>query len=137
MTDEYKFLTLFGLSPDPILYGRIVEIDGLPAKNLKRFAKATGIQEGQIISMLGIRPSTMEKRKEAGQFTAEVAYKILQVARAFDVMIGVLGNAHRALVWFKTPQESLDDQTPLDKCRTESGRNLVNDEVVRIMFNVY
>jgi uncharacterized protein (DUF2384 family) len=52
-------------------------------------------------------------------------------------MIGVLGNARRALVWFKTPQENLDDQTPLEKCRTESGRNLLNDEVVRIVFNVH
>ena len=74
---------------------------------------------------------------EAGRFNPERADKLFQVARAFNVMIGVLGNARRALVWFKTTLVNLDDQTPLDKCRTESGRDLVNAEVVRIMFNVY
>jgi putative toxin-antitoxin system antitoxin component (TIGR02293 family) len=134
---KFNFMTLFGLPPDPVIYGRIMEEDGLPAKNLHQFLTNTGLQEEQIISILEIVPRTMQRRMEAGRLTPEESYELFRVAQAFVVMIDVLGNARRALVWFKTPQEDLDNHTPLEKCRTESGRNIVNDEVVRIMFDVY
>jgi putative toxin-antitoxin system antitoxin component (TIGR02293 family) len=130
-------MELFGLSPDPELYRRITEKEGLSTKNLNHFLKATGLQEDQIISILGVVPKTMERRMDSGRLHPDEADKLFQVAQAMDVMIGFLGSARRAMVWFKTPQETLDDQTPLEKCRTETGRRLVNDEVIRIIFNVY
>jgi|GEM_PF-2418792 len=135
--EKFHFLTLFGLPPDPDLYSRITETEGLATKNLHQFIKNTGLQEEQIISLLGIVSRTMERRMAVGRLNPEEADKLFQVARSFDLMIEILGNAHRALVWFKTPQPDLDDHTPLEKCRTESGRNMVNDEVVRIDYNVY
>jgi putative toxin-antitoxin system antitoxin component (TIGR02293 family) len=135
--EKFHFMTLFGLESDPALFSRMTETEGLPAKALHYFCKSTGLQEDQIVALLGIAPRTMERRMESGRLNPEEADKLFQVARAFDGMIKVLNNERRALLWFKTPQENLDDQTPLDKCRTESGRNLVNDEVVRITFNVY
>ncbi|MGD0173311.1 MAG: antitoxin Xre/MbcA/ParS toxin-binding domain-containing protein [Anaerolineales bacterium] len=135
--EKFHFMTLFGLQPDPVLYGRMTEAEGLPTKSLLHFIKNTGLQAEQIVPLLGIVPRTMERRMEAGRLMPEETDKIFQIARAFDVMIDVLGDAHSALVWFKTPQKDLDDHTPLEKCRTESGRNMVNDEVVRIDYNVY
>jgi putative toxin-antitoxin system antitoxin component (TIGR02293 family) len=135
--EKFHFLTLFGLQPDPVLYGRMIQAEGLPTNGLLHFIKNTGLQADQIVPLLGVVPRTMERRMAVGRLNPEEADKLFQVARAFDLMIEILGNAHRALVWFKTPQPDLDDHTPLEKCRTESGRNMVNDEVVRIDYNVY
>jgi putative toxin-antitoxin system antitoxin component (TIGR02293 family) len=134
---RYCFMELFGLPPDPVLYGRIAEEDGLLAKNLRRFLKATRLREDQILLLLGIGPRTMQQRMETGRLTTGETYKLFRIAHAFNVMIEVLGNTRRALVWFTTPQEDLDNHTPLEKYRTESGRNMVNDEVIRIEYGVY
>ena len=134
---DYHFLLLFGLPQDPVLYSRLTKCRGVSSKHLRIFLRSTGLHEKEIAYLLGVSRRTIYRRMNSAWLRCDESVKLFQVARAFDVMIDILGYSHRALVWFKTPQSDLDNQTPLYMCGTESGRIQVDEEVDRIKYSVY
>jgi putative toxin-antitoxin system antitoxin component (TIGR02293 family) len=133
-----SYLDLFGISQkdgtDELKIGR----KGLTLAQLNKFYKQTGFSRPEVEKIIGVSPSTMERRIREKCLLPEEADRLLKVAQIFSRML-VFRDGDPASVsrWFHTPNEFLGWSSPADTCQTELGRDRVQALVYRIIDGLY
>ena len=80
----------------------------------------------------------MARRKNAGKFTVDESDRVVRFARLLKHTTDMMeGDQDAAIQWLKTPQLLLENQTPLEYARTESGAAEVQQLIGRIEAGVY
>jgi putative toxin-antitoxin system antitoxin component (TIGR02293 family) len=88
----------------------------------------------QLMRVIEINERTAQRRREQGALTAEESDRLARVARVTDRAVDALGDAEQAKAWLRTPNRALQGAAPLDLLGTDSGAELVTDELGRIEY---
>lgn len=114
---------------------RVVE-NGLPTDSLQLLREA-GLTFTEVSEII-ISPRTLKHRKSRGEaLSYEEADRVVRMARVIGQAEDVFGNREKALLWLRTPDDRLDDRTPLSMLRTESGGRLVEEMLWQIAEGIY
>lgn len=110
---------------------------GLPVATFKGLAESLDISEAALAEVTGISVTTLTRRKRSGQLSQDESEHVLRIAALLDKAIGVFDSLEDARDWFKTPNLSLGEATPLVYADTEVGGREVENLLGRIEYGVY
>lgn len=88
----------------------------------------------QLMRVIEINERTAQRRREQGALTAEESDRLARVARVTDRAVDAFGDPEQAKAWFRTPNRALQGAAPFDLLGTDSGAELVTDELGRIEY---
>jgi putative toxin-antitoxin system antitoxin component (TIGR02293 family) len=88
----------------------------------------------QLMRVIEINERTAQRRREQGALTAEESDRLTRVARVTDRAVDAFGDAEQAKAWLRTPNRALHGAAPFDLLGTDSGAELVTDELGRIEY---
>lgn len=114
---------------------KIVE-HGLPPDSLA-LLREHGLTFTEV-SEIVISPRTLKHRRARGEHLShEETDRVVRVARIVGLAEEIFGDRDKALLWLRSPDESIDDRSPLSMLHTESGGRLVENMLWQIDEAVY
>jgi putative toxin-antitoxin system antitoxin component (TIGR02293 family) len=114
--------------------GELVRIDprALPVSSLERLSRKLGIDQRELLQIVGIPERTAARRTREGYLKPDEADRLLRVARVAEEAERVFGSAAKAQHWLKASHPILDEAPPLELLGSDAGAQAVADELVRI-----
>jgi len=113
----------------------IVE-NGLPTGSIAHL-KEKGLTSSELSGIV-ISPRTLKLRKERGeQLSDEETGRVVRVVRIVALAEHVFGNHEKALIWLRSKDDRINQQSPLSVLRTESGGCLVEKMLWQIDEGIY
>ena len=109
---------------------------GFPSVKVIQLAAKYEIPEALLQKTLNISPSTFQRRKRGGRFTADESDRFVRLAGLYGMADDVLGSKHDASEWMTTPNRSLGGVSPAVFAVTETGGREVEDLLGRIAHGV-
>jgi putative toxin-antitoxin system antitoxin component (TIGR02293 family) len=110
--------------------------NGLPIESLQRIRDA-GLTFTEISDLI-IAPRTLKHRRSRGEaLSHEEADRVVRMARIVSQADRVFANHDKALLWLRSPDDRLENRTPLSMLRTESGGRLVEEMLWQIDEGIY
>ena len=127
---------LIGISPQSEFdLAEIVE-KGIPTESIA-YLRHNGLTFSEV-SAIVISPRTLKHRKARGEkLSNEETERAVRVGRVLGQADLVFGSHDKALLWLRTPDERLNDRTPLSMLHTEAGGRLVESMLWQIDDGVY
>jgi putative toxin-antitoxin system antitoxin component (TIGR02293 family) len=90
------------------------------------------------VNDLIISARTQKHRKTRGQkLSAEETDRLVRVIRVLALAFDVFGSNEKALLWLRTPDDRLDNRSPMSMLHTEAGGRLVEEMLWQIDEGVY
>ena len=114
------------------LIGRIRE--GVKKPDWKQLIHFTGSTEKEFEHILPASISSMQKKTVYGKETSE---RIYELARLFGLGYDVFDSKDDFKQWLLTPSRTLGNKIPFDLLDSSFGFEMVENEIVRIQYNVY
>lgn len=114
------------------LIGRIR--GGVKKSDWKQLIHYTGSTEKEFEHILPASISSMQKKTVYGKETSE---RIYELARLFGLGYDVFDSKEDFKKWLITPSRSLGNKIPFELLDSSFGFELVENEIVRIQYNVY
>lgn len=114
------------------LIGRIRE--GVRKADWKDLIQFTGSTEKEFENILPGSISSMQKKAVYDKETSE---RIYEVARLFGLGYEVFDSREDFKQWLMTPSKTLGNKVPFDLLDSSFGFEMVENEIVRIQYNVY
>lgn len=109
---------------------------GLPAEIIQNLNEA-GLTLAEVADLI-ISPQTLKHRNARGEkLTHEEVDRVVRVARILSLAEAVFGNKEKAFLWLRTPTERLENRSPLNVLKTESGGQLVEHLLWQIDEGIY
>jgi putative toxin-antitoxin system antitoxin component (TIGR02293 family) len=109
---------------------------GLPTDSIAQL-KDNGLTFSEI-SEIVISPRTLKHRKARSEhLSQEETDRVVRVARILHLARSIFGNAEKALLWLRSPDERLKDRSPLSLLLTESGGRLIENMLWQIDEGLY
>jgi putative toxin-antitoxin system antitoxin component (TIGR02293 family) len=110
--------------------------NGLPIESLQRIRDA-GLTFTEISDLI-IAPRTLKHRRSRGEaLSHEEADRVVRMARIVNQADRVFANHDKALLWLRSPDDRLENRTPLSMLKTESGGRLVEEMLWQIDEGIY
>jgi putative toxin-antitoxin system antitoxin component (TIGR02293 family) len=114
---------------------RLVE-RGLPTRSVARL-RENGLTYSEVSDIV-ISPRTLKHRNARREpLSHEETDRVVRVARIAVQAEEVFGSREKALGWLRTPDERLQERTPLSMLATESGGRLVESMLWQIEEGIY
>ena len=132
------YVILLGFEPldNAGLIGRVEE--GFPYRALERFRGNVGLSREAVAELVGIKPRTLDRRREGGRLRPEESDRLLRASRVFGKTLALFeGDVEAAMAWFRSPQRALGGAAPLDVAKTEIGAREVEGLVGRLEHGVF
>jgi putative toxin-antitoxin system antitoxin component (TIGR02293 family) len=128
--------SFIGISPQSEFdLAEIVE-KGIPTDSIA-YLRHNGLTFTEVSSIV-ISPRTLKHRKARGEkLSNEETERAVRVGRVLAQAEQVFGSHDKALLWLRTPDERLNDRTPLSMLPTEAGGRLVESMLWQIDDGVY
>lgn len=114
------------------LIGRIR--GGVKKTDWKQLIHYTGSTEKEFEHILPASISSMQKKTVYGKETSE---RIYELARLFGLGYEVFDSKEDFKNWLITPSRSLGNKIPFELLDSSFGFEMVENEIVRIQYNVY
>lgn len=109
---------------------------GFPVESID-ILKKLGLTFTEISEVI-ISPRTLKHRKARRESLSNVeTERVVRVARLVSLAEKVFGDHEKALLWLRTPDDRLDDRTPVRMLVTEPGGRLVENMLWQIDEGVY
>ena len=109
---------------------------GFPSGKVIRLAAEYEIPEALLQKTLNISPSTFQRRKRGGRFTADESDRFFRLVGLYGMAADVLGSQHDASEWMSAPNRSLGGLSPAEFTVMETGAREVEDLLGRIAHGV-
>jgi putative toxin-antitoxin system antitoxin component (TIGR02293 family) len=128
--------SLIGISPQSEFdLAEIVE-QGIPTDSLA-YLRHQGLTFTEVSSIV-ISPRTLKHRRARGEkLSNEETERAIRVGRVLSQAELVFGSHDKALLWLRTPDERLNNRTPLSMLPTEAGGRVVESMLWQIDDGVY
>lgn len=128
--------SLIGSSPQSEFdLAEIVE-QGIPTDSIA-YLRHSGLTFSEVSSIV-ISPRTLKHRRARGEkLSNEETERAIRVGRILSQAELVFGSHDKALLWLRTPDERLNNRTPLSMLPTEAGGRLVESMLWQIDDGVY
>ena len=114
------------------LIGRIRE--GVKKTDWKQLIQFTDSTEKEFEHILPASISSMQKKTVYGKETSE---RIYELARLFGLGYEVFDSKEDFKKWLMTPSKTLGNKIPFELLDSSFGFEMVENEIVRIQYNVY
>lgn len=114
------------------LIGRIRK--GVKKTDWKQLIQFTGSTEKEFEHILPVSISSMQKNTVYNKETSE---RIYELARLFGLGYDVFDSKEDFKQWLMTPCRSLGNRIPFELLDSSLGFEMVENEIVRIQYNVY
>jgi putative toxin-antitoxin system antitoxin component (TIGR02293 family) len=113
--------------------------DGLPTQSAEILAGNLDLSASDFTTnYVQLPKQTMARRKVEGKLTSAESDRVVRFARLLKQATDMMeGDNAAAIRWLKAPQQLLENQTPLEFARTESGAIEVQQLIGRIEAGVY
>ncbi|MBL8579422.1 MAG: DUF2384 domain-containing protein [Mesorhizobium sp.] len=99
--------------------------------------KALGFSNDELYSIVAPR-RTLARRKEVGEhLTVAESDRVLRLERIMRHAERVFGNHEKAQRWLRSEIIALDDARPIDLLASETGANVVFEELIRIEYGMF
>lgn len=108
--------------------------DGVKKTDWKQLLLYTGSTEKEFEHILPASISSMQKKTVYGKETSE---RIYALAGLFGMGYEVFDSKEDFKKWLMTPSRNLGDKIPFELLDSSLGFELVENEIVRIQYNVY
>ena len=107
---------------------------GVKKDDWKQLINSIGSTEKEFEYILPSSISSMQKKSVYGQETSE---RIYELARLFGLGFEVFDSIEDFKEWLITPSRSLGNKKPFDLLDSSFGFEMVENEIIRIKYNVY
>ncbi len=136
MVVNLSIRSLIGISPQSEFdLAEIVE-QGIPTDSLA-YLRHQGLTFTEVSSIV-ISPRTLKHRRARGEkLSNEETERAIRVGRVLSQAELVFGSHDKALLWLRTPDERLNNRTPLSMLPTEAGGRVVESMLWQIDDGVY
>ncbi|MFC3414218.1 type II RES/Xre toxin-antitoxin system antitoxin [Algoriphagus hitonicola] len=114
------------------LIGRIR--DGVKKSDWKQLITLLGSTEKEFADILPASISSMQKKNVYSKETSE---RIYELARLFGLGYDVFDSREDFKNWLLTPSRALGDKKPFELLDSSFGFEMVENEIIRIKYNVY
>jgi putative toxin-antitoxin system antitoxin component (TIGR02293 family) len=109
---------------------KIVESQ-LPTSSIKRLL-ALGISRSEINDIVIPLRTLQHRRSRREKLTVGESDRIMRIARLLSQAESVYGSRERALNWLRRPHPRLNNRSPLEMSKTETGSRIVEELLVQI-----
>ncbi len=107
---------------------------GVKKDDWKQLIKSIGSTEREFEYILPSSISSMQKKSVYGRETSE---RIYELARLFGLGYEVFDSKYDFKEWLMTPTRPLGNKKPFDLLDSSIGFEMVENEIIRIKYNVY
>lgn len=107
---------------------------GVKKSDWKQLIINIGSTEKEFVGILPASISSMQKKTIYGRETSE---RIYELARLFGIGYDVFDTKEDFKNWLLTPSRSLGNKKPFELLDSSLGFEIVENEIVRIQYNVY
>jgi putative toxin-antitoxin system antitoxin component (TIGR02293 family) len=136
MAASPQLFTFIGLEPSSEFDLAKMTESGLPLDSIAML-KQHGLTFTEVSDTI-ISPRTLKHRKSRKEpLSHEETDRVVRVARILSQAEGVLGSREKALLWLRTPDDRLDNRTPLKMLVTESGGRLIENMLWQVDEGIY
>lgn len=108
--------------------------EGVKKTDWKQLIQFTGSTEKEFEHILPASISSMQKK---AVYSKETSERIYEVARLFGLGYEVFDSKEDFKQWLMTPLKTLGDKVPFGLLDSSFGFEMVENEIVRIQYNVY
>ncbi len=108
--------------------------EGVKKTDWKQLIQFTGSTEKEFEHILPASISSMQKK---AVYSKETSERIYEVARLFGLGYDVFDSKEDFKQWLMTPLKTLGDKVPFGLLDSSFGFEMVENEIVRIQYNVY
>ncbi|WP_417874111.1 antitoxin Xre/MbcA/ParS toxin-binding domain-containing protein [Xanthomarina gelatinilytica] len=108
--------------------------EGVKKTDWKQLIHFTGSTEKEFEHILPASISSMQKKTVYGKETSE---RIYELARLFGMGYEVFDSKEDFKKWLMTPSRTLGNKIPFELLDSSFGFEMVENEIVRIQYNVY
>jgi putative toxin-antitoxin system antitoxin component (TIGR02293 family) len=108
--------------------------EGVKKSDWKQLIQYTGSTEKEFEHILPASISSMQKKTVYGKETSE---RIYELARLFGLGYEVFDSKEDFKKWLITPSRTLGNKIPFELLDSSFGFEMVENEIVRIQYNVY
>lgn len=84
-----------------------------------------------------VLPASISSMQKKTVYSKETSERIYEVARLFGLGYEVFDTKEDFKNWLMTPSQALGDKMPFDLLDSSFGFEMVQNEIVRIQYNVY
>lgn len=114
------------------LIGKIRE--GVKKEDWKELISYIGATEKEFEFILPSSISSMQKKEVYDQETSE---RIYEISRLYGLGFEIFDSREDFKTWLHTPSKALGNKKPFELLDSSLGFDLVENEIVRIQYNVY
>lgn len=100
----------------------------------KLFINSIGATEKEFETILPVSISSLQKKEIYSKETSE---RIYELARLFGLVYEVFDSKNDFRTWLNTPLKTLGNKKPFDLLDSSFVFELVENEIVRIQYNIY
>lgn len=108
--------------------------EGVKKADWKQLIQSIDHTEKELEYILPTSISSMQKKAVYGKETSE---RIYELARLFGLGYEVFDSKEDFKEWLLSPSAALDDKKPFELLDSSFGFEMVENEIVRIQYNVY
>lgn len=136
MAANPRLFNFIGIEPMSEFGLAKVTEEGLPLESVSAL-KNRGLTYTEISETV-ISPRTLKHRKARNEpLSHEETDRVVRVARIVSLAEEVFASREKALLWMRTPDDRLENRTPLKMLITESGGRLIENLLWQIDEGVY
>lgn len=110
---------------------------GLTKENFESLKMFTNLDVNTLAYILAITPRTIQRKKSREKFQPETSERMLGLAEVYAEGIDIFVEKEKFQKWMESPSIALGGKSPLSLMDTLYGRQLVMDELGRIIYGVY
>lgn len=107
---------------------------GVKKDDWKELIESIGAKEKEFEFILPTSISSMQKKKVYSRETSE---RIYEISRLFGLGYEVFDSPEIFKEWLLTPSKTLGNKKPFELLDSSFGFELVENEIIRIQYNVY
>lgn len=110
-------------------------VTGIPKQTIRYLAASIGVDERDIIQLLPVTNRNLQRYKDTDNLSDTVTDHLVSLASLFEWGEHVLGKEYFK-EWLKKPSLPLRNTRPFDLLTSNTGIQIVKDELIRIAFGV-
>ncbi|MBI9070108.1 MAG: DUF2384 domain-containing protein [Melioribacteraceae bacterium] len=115
-------------------------IRGFPVEYLINLKDLLGLTNDKLADLLGVSTRTITRSislPKEERLTITLSDRVYRVFKIISIAIEVFNDKYEALIWLKTEQYGLYNETPISLLKTEAGTREVENLLGRIEYGVY
>lgn len=109
--------------------------EGLPTAFAESLIKRKTLSRQELFTF--IPPRTWARRLKENRLNPEESERLVMIERLIDFATAVFGDKEKAHLWLRTPNSSLENESPFDLIYNETGRRMIETILGRIQHGIY